>query len=209
MKSNITLGLILLFTVSNITCTKSSVELNNSVVESQAEQTDLNATVANKAVTYLIPKGSQYCTPNPLTFTTQSQLTFKAVFDSSCIYTTIDPVNQYDVNKLYGFSDCGSHHLINSARIGWRWSNDSLRIFAFVHNDGAMLIREITTAKIGSAIKCQITCLDGSYNFEANGKTVSLARHCSGNYTRYKLYPYFGGDEFAPHDIRIQIKEVN
>ncbi len=24
----------------------------------------------------------------------------------------------------------------------------------------------------------------------------------------YKLYPYFGGDEFAPHDVRVWIKEV-
>ena len=29
-----------------------------------------------------------------------------------------------------------------------------------------------------------------------------------GNYTRYKLYPYFGGDEVAPHDITIQMADL-
>ncbi|HRI22154.1 MAG TPA: hypothetical protein PLA68_14425, partial [Panacibacter sp.] len=100
------------------------------------------------------------------------------------------------------------HHLVNSARIGWRWSNDSLRIFSFVHNEGEMLMNEITTAKIGSIIKCRIACLADSYTFEVNGKISSVPRHCSGNYTRYKLYPYFGGDEATPHDISIKIAEL-
>ncbi|MEP7318699.1 MAG: hypothetical protein ABI921_08150 [Panacibacter sp.] len=208
MKNNFIL-LLVFICVLNITCTKSATEITQNTLQAQDEQSAITEGALGKVVTYLIPKGNQYCTPNPLTFTTQSQLTFKAVFDSSCIYTTIDPVNQYDINKLYGFSDCSSHHLTNSARIGWRWSNDSLRIFSFVHNEGVMLMNEITTARIGSTIKCRITCLTDSYSFEVNGKSISVPRHCSGNYTRYKLYPYFGGDEVAPHDINIWIKEIN
>jgi hypothetical protein len=41
-----------------------------------------------------------------------------------------------------------------------------------------------------------------------NGKTLFLPRHCSGTYRRYRLYPYFGGDEVAPHDITIKITEL-
>ena len=135
-------------------------------------------------------------------------MTFNAVFDSSCIYSTVDPKNQNDINKLYGFSDCNTHHLINSARVGWRWSKDSLRIFAFVHNDGIMLYKEITTAQIGSVINYTISCLADQYNFTVNGKAAQLPRHCSGSYTRYRLFPYFGGDEVAPHRIRIKITEL-
>ena len=137
-------------------CSKSSSEIKTVASESQAQQTDL---VTAKGVTYFIPQGAHYCIPNPLTFTSQSVLSFKAVFDSSCIYTTTDPLNQYDINKLYGFSDCNDQHLTNSVRIGWRWSNDSLRIFSFVHNQGVMLMNEITTAKIGAVVRCRITCL--------------------------------------------------
>lgn len=158
--------------------------------------------------TYTIEKGQQFCTPNPQVVTTDSELNFIAVFDSSCIYTTSDPSNQDDINKLYGFSDCNTPHLENSARIGWRWSNDSLRIFAYVHNNGNIIFKEITTAEIGETILCRITCLEGQYSFTANGKNATLPRNCSGQHNRYKLYPYFGGNETAPHTIEIKIKDL-
>ena len=149
--------------------------------------------------TYVIEAGQQFCTPNPQVITTDSQLNFIAVFDSSGIYTTAYPVNQSDINKLYGFSDCGTHHLENSARIGWRWSKDSLRIFAFAHNNGNIISKEITTAEPGKDILCNIVCKESGYSFTANGKSVTLPKYCSGYYNRYKLYPYFGGNETAPH----------
>ena len=157
---------------------------------------------------YLIAAGSHESTPNPFVLTTKNQLTFTAIFDSSCIYTTRDPNNQNDINKLFGFSDCNDHHLENSARVGWRWSNNALRLFAFVHNSGTFVFQEMTTARIGSVIKCRITCLDSTYLFEINRSVAELPRHCSGRMSRYKLFPYFGGDETAPHDIRIAINEL-
>ncbi len=192
----------------NLCCTKPHTNEPSNEVNGDFPPADTSLPNINNTVTYLIPMGAQFCTPNPLVFTNESHIFFDAVFDSSCIYTTINSANQNDINKLFGFSDCGSHHLINSARIGWNWSNDSLRIYAFVHNNGNMLWKEITTAEIGRVINCRITCLPDTYNFEVNGKIESLPRHCAGNYTRYKLYPYFGGDEVAPHDIRIQITEL-
>jgi len=192
------------FLVINIVCTKPATGIPQDAANGAVEQNDAKG----KTVTYIIKKDSHYCKPNPITFTSKSRLIFTAVFDSSCIYQTVNPHNQNDINKLYGFSDCNTLHLLNSARVGWRWSNDSLRIFGFVHNDAAMISQEITTAPIGSVINCSITCLDTQYKFEVNGKKVLLPRHCSGKYTRYRLYPYFGGDEAAPHRIKIQITEL-
>ncbi|HNP24586.1 MAG TPA: hypothetical protein PKM63_00095 [Panacibacter sp.] len=189
-------------------CTKTAGDLPVATTGEHSSSNDLFTGLAVTPTTYTILKGQQYCNPNPLVFTSKSKLSFAALFDSSCIYKTVDPLNQDDINKLYGFSDCNSQHLENSARIGWRWSNDSLRIFGFVHNGGTMLFGEITTAKIGKVIKCKIVCLDTQYVFTVDGKTLSIPRHCSGNYTRYKLYPYFGGDEVAPHDITIQMADL-
>jgi hypothetical protein len=194
--------LILCFLAANSTCKKS-------VTDYKTSQSQADASTVNQTITYIIPKGEHYPTPNPFVVTSASKVIFYAVFDSSCIYKTVDPLNQNDINKLYGFSDCNTQHLINSARIGWRWSNDSLRIFAFVHNNSVMLYKEITTAKIGRKINCSINCLADQYSFTVNNKTVQLPRHCSGNYTRYKLFPYFGGDEVAPHRIKIKITELN
>ena len=204
MRKPIQLTLIIFILGINVVCTKPAInEPDNNLTAQSSEKATTSTTI-----TYLIPKGQQYSKPNPLVFTAVSKVSFIAVFDSSCIYKTVDPANQDDINKLYGFSDCNTHHLTNSARIGWRWSKDSLRLFGFVHNDGNMLWQEITSAPIGSKIRCSITCLADTYSFVVNGKTTSLPRHCSGKYTRYKLFPYFGGDEVAPHDIKIRITEL-
>jgi len=159
-------------------------------------------------VTYIIQEGQHFCTPNPFVTTTDSQLSFIAVFDSSCIYTTTDPVNQDDINKLFGFSDCNTQHIENSARIGWRWSKDSLRLFGFVHNNGNIIYQEIATAAIKQNITCNITCEEKNYRFTVDGKSITLPRNCSGNFNRYKLYPYFGGNEPAPHNVTVKLTEL-
>src|SRR3954453_18752508 len=125
---------VVCFIATNIVCTKSTTGKAPNTANNAVAQNDATGT----KVTYIIKKGAHYCSPNPLTFTSQSQISFKAVFDSSCIYQTVDPANQNDINKFYGFSDCNTQHLENSARIGWRWSKDSLRIFGFVHNNSEM-----------------------------------------------------------------------
>jgi len=196
MKNTFTMMLAMVFLAGNIVCNKPIED----IVEEEPEPT-INA------VTYVIEEGQHFCTPNPYVTTTDSQLNFIAEFDSSCIYTTTDTANQDDINKLFGFSDCNTQHLENSGRIGWRWSKDSLRIFGFVHNNGNMIYKEITTAAIKENINCIITCEEGNYRFTANGKSITLPRNCSGNYSRYKLYPYFGGNEPAPHNVTIKLTE--
>src|ERR1044071_3761011 len=79
---------------------------------------------------YVIRRGQHSTDHSDLSnhkYTTQS---FLVKFDSSAIYQTIDPANQYDINKLYGFADNGTHHQQFSARFGWRWSDGALRLFA-------------------------------------------------------------------------------
>lgn len=72
-----------------------------------------------------------------------AELKFVVKFDSSAIYNTVDPSNQYDINKLYGFSDNDSLHQRYSARFGWRWSDNALRIFAYVYNSGVRSSKEL------------------------------------------------------------------
>lgn len=210
MRKNCLYGIIvsaLLFT----TCSKDATQkvlspYSDKMVTAAYEQDN---TVAAGYKTYVIKKGDNYCSPNPLVFITKNQIRFNAVFDSSCIYSTVDPNNQADINKLYGFSDCNSQHLINSARIGWRWYNNTLQLLAFVHKDGVIqpdLL--ITTLPVGTVANCRITCKPSVYEFEVNGIIVQAPRGCSGSYTRYRLYPYFGGDETAPHDVKILIQNL-
>src|SRR5689334_11914005 len=94
---------------------------------------------------YTIPAGHHYCLGNDYREIETDEMKFIVRFDSSAIYQSIDPVNQYDINKLYGFSDNHSDHHQYSARFGWRWSDGALRLFAYVYNEGGVVSKELTT----------------------------------------------------------------
>ncbi|MEJ7671237.1 MAG: hypothetical protein WKF59_00560 [Chitinophagaceae bacterium] len=137
-----------------------------------------------------------------------SQMNFIAKFDNSAIYQTVIPVNQYDINKLYGFSE-GSNHQYNSARIGWAWNDNALRLYAYAYNNGVRQSQEISTVTIGSEISCSIAVSGYFYVFTVNGVKITLPRAIStATASGYQLYPYFGGDEVAPQNIYISIKHL-
>lgn len=137
-----------------------------------------------------------------------NKMDFKVKFDSSAIYQTVDPVNQFDINKLYGFSE-GSDHHVNSARIGWAWNRNALRLYAYVYSGGIRKMKEITTAGIGPEISCSIGISGNQYLFSINEITLGLERAIEGPaIAGYGLYPYFGGDEVAPGNISIYIMDV-
>lgn len=158
---------------------------------------------------YTIRAGQHYCDENKFTSTSYSELKFIAKFDSTAIYTNVNPDNQLDINKLYGFSDNNSlSHQQYSARFGWRWSNNALRIFGYVYNNGVRDSKELGTVVIGSENNYSIKVNPKSYVFSLNGVIDSLPRTSTTvKANGYKLYPYFGGDEPAPRTTYIWIKE--
>ena len=157
---------------------------------------------------YRILRGEHYSKQGTYAKVDYTELRFMVKFDSSAIYKTLNPDNQYDINKLYGFSDNDAHHHEFSARIGWRWSKEALRLFGYIYNNGIVSSEEITTINIGSENDCSIKIGGDSYIFSVNGKTIAMPRTSTGAVAKgYKLFPYFGGDETAPHDIHIWIKE--
>lgn len=161
-------------------------------------------------VVYTIAAGKQFCNNNNYVATSYNELKFITRFDSTAIYNTANPANQDDINKLYGFADNNSAHHQYSARFGWRWSNNALRLFGYVYNNGVRDSKELGTIAIGKENNCSIKITPTAYYFLVNGKTDSLPRMSTTLKAQgYKLYPYFGGDEMAPHTINISIKEVS
>lgn len=133
-----------------------------------------------------------------------SVLRFNVLFDSTAIYACENKDNQMDVNKLFGISDCGYDHHVNSARIGWRWLNDSLQLLAYVYHNKERRIHYLTSCAIGKDVQCSITAAGDHYLFRVDETFYREDRACSGH-QHYILHPYFGGDEVAPHDITIRI----
>lgn len=158
---------------------------------------------------YTIRQGHNSSDGNTFLPASYSELKFIAKFDSTAIYSNLLDYNQLDINKLCGFSDNNSGHQQYSARFGWRWSDNALRLFGYAYNNGIRDSKELGTVIIGSEINCSIKVTAKHYVFSLNGSTDSLPRaSTSVKASGYKLYPYFGGDEPAPHNIYIWIKEL-
>jgi hypothetical protein len=135
-------------------------------------------------------------------------LMFNCTFNQSAKYTTVDPVNQGDINKLMGFADCNDSHQKNSARFGWRWFNGELQIHAYVYNDGVRSSEFIRAVGIGSNHSYKIQMTSDTYEFTVDNTTVSMPRTNDCEFgVYYMLFPYFGGDEVAPQDITILVDE--
>lgn len=168
------------------------------------------AAVVENFQEYLLPKDQHASPESSYKLVQKESMQFVARFDSSCIYATFDPKNSGDINKLYGFSDCGSFHHENSARVGWAWNGRSIDLYAYCYADSVRSSRLLGAVNIGDTVTLGITPKANEYIFEMNGKVVTaLKRGCNATGIHgYQLFPYFGGDETAPHDMHIFIKDL-
>jgi hypothetical protein len=177
-------------------------------VLSENLSTPLQPPPSSGFVQYVIPKGAHFANGNDYREVETTSLKFTVRFDSSAVYKTVDPQNQWDINKLYGFSDNGAMHHQYSARIGWRWSEGALRLFGYIYNNGARQEKEIAVVPIGKEVLCSIAVTKGAYVFTVGEQSETLPRLSTTPLAKgYRLYPYFGGDETAPHEVRIWIRE--
>jgi hypothetical protein len=162
-------------------------------------------------ITYDIKKGKHNSKFQVAAFE-GNELKFLAEFNNSAIYKTKHAHNQGDINKLFGFSDCGSPHQRNSARFGWAWDdiNEELNIFAYCYVDGSIQKAFIKSVALNTTYEYKIRIEGRKYQFFLDDEIVEINRGCSKMWgmVRYYLFPYFGGDEKAPHDISIRIREL-
>ena len=177
--------------------------------KSQERNLATNHPVGPQFTKYTIRAGQQYCDQSIYKQTNYSELKFIVRFDSTAVYKTASSENQLDVNKLYGFSDNNSDHHQFSARFGWRWSEGALRLFGYVYNNGEMSYEELGAINIGTEYNCAIKVTPANYIFTFNNNSKNMPRiSTTATAAGYQLYPYFGGNETAPHDINIWIKEL-
>lgn len=157
--------------------------------------------------TFIIPEGKNY-SGYAVQALQSKELRFTAIFDESAIYQAKDPVNQFDIHKLMGFADCNDHHHANSARFGWRWMEDKLEIHTYVYNNGERYSEYVGDVNLNEPNEYSILMTDDQYIFTLNNSQevrMNRTNECT-NGVYFMLFPYYGGDERAPHDINIQIK---
>jgi len=160
---------------------------------------------------YTIKKGNHKSSTEVKKFY-QGVLTFEVKFDNSARYRVSNPKNENDVNKLYGFNDCNSgiNNHDNSARFGWKYYYGNLLLYSYTYSNGARIANFLRKITIDSVYTCAIIIEDNRYIYKINDVPYdTVTRGCSGGCTKYYLYPYFGGDEVAPRDITIKIKDIS
>jgi len=136
-------------------------------------------------------------------------LTYKVTFTNSCEYF-LNKEDQLDVNKLFGFSS-GLHHT-NSARFGWNYEPHKINLWAYYYINGKRDITYVDSLIIGTEYQLSIESFSDKYNFIVfrNGRKKIVSIHKSiEHHFGYKLWPYFGGNNTAPHDIAIKMSQVH
>lgn len=134
-------------------------------------------------------------------------------FTDSCLYEFGD-INQKDINKLVGFS-FGYHHR-NSVRLGWRAVDmEKIELLAYVYRRGHR-IQEweehlyLGMVKPKERIYLTLEVTRKQYKFSILGDRISkqtaMRRPLILNPFGYMLYPYFGGNYTAPHDVNIKME---
>ena len=158
---------------------------------------------------YTIPAG-EHSSGSFLNHPDNSKITFQFKLDESAYYESEIPENQYDVNKIYGMSDFGLRHQKYSIRLGWRYINNELQLCWLRHEEGRHSSATIKTIEPDVIYNATIDIKTFYYVIVIDNDTTFVRRRPEGNWgllRRYYLYPYFGGNEYAPHDITIKIKE--
>lgn len=116
-----------------------------------------------------------------------------------------------DINKLMGIS-FGKHHS-NSFRIGWRpVNNESISLHSYYYNNGIRKDSFLYIIHYNSGV-------DGSISIDREKEKIKIHLFTKGNsinesidfdFTNasrwsYRLFPYFGGNTKATHDIHMAL----
>ena len=135
------------------------------------------------------------------------------IVKTQCSVGTLNLIQALSTNvwialiNTIGWSDCGTDHMENSIRFGWRWIDDSLEIHWFKHEHGKFSFDLIKRVDLCKEHYYELTIFRWDYKMGVDGTYVYVPRNCVYDKRRYQLYPYFGGEESAPHDINIKIKK--
>jgi hypothetical protein len=145
---------------------------------------------------------------------TDRTLTFKALFHPDAAYFTSDPANQGDWCKLMGISTLRIHH--NSIRLGWRYvpATNKIGLGFYGYVKGQRIMPPIAEVDFNQWVDVEIRMWSGGESVTVNG--AKYETNASLGFSALLPTPtvildtaYFGGDETAPHDIHIDVKDVS
>lgn len=156
---------------------------------------------------FTIKAGNHYADQRHLESLQTDQLVFEARFDSSAVYEFSEKGFQDSKNKLLGFSDCNAMHHEHSARFAWQWYNNTIEIYAYCYNNGNRIEAYLGSVDPGEIARYSLRLSKNKYIFDFEDSHVEINRDSDCTLGAYvMLWPYFGGEKAAPHDINVYIR---
>lgn len=134
-------------------------------------------------------------------------------FDSSCIYD-LGTADADDWNKVIGLGFVGSKdqslagvppHQVDGARVGWRWNKqrNCIDLGAYIYVEGKRIDFKVAETTINTPTKLTIKIdYDRKMYQVLGGQAVPFTHDKS---FAYNTGLYFGGNQVAPHRIRVKI----
>lgn len=114
---------------------------------------------------------------------------------------------QTDSNKLIGLSN-GIWHRYNSIRVGFRWNKvlKCIDIVGICYDKGKREIRVINRIQNNSEkVSFLISIEKDKYIIRIGDKTEMFNNTSKWKFIRYFLFPFFGGTESSPKDLKFKI----
>lgn len=181
----------------------------------------------------LIPKGTHSSLQMPEFKHNVKFMSFSARLDQSNVFDLNNSDDQ-DVNKLFGLSFglfpsflpfpsltgkgkyiiAPAHH-VNSYRIGWNYlkGTNQFRLYHYWYNKGVRHFKYLCEVAVGKEFTINLSFHRGDNLIWCDlyiGKTKMVSEGVVFNFKdvskfSYKLFPYFGGNNPAPHDMSFYI----
>ena len=154
-----------------------------------------------------IPQGKHAPFRWPALITQMQVIRYDVVFTHTCRYD-IGNANQGDINKLFGIG-YWPHHSYQSVRFGWNYlSSDNINIHAYWYLNGERYSKYLGSVKIGMRHTYVIMPSEKSHNLQVIGRGISCTVPVPGSRFAYRLGPYFGGNQVAPHNMTIYMDKL-
>lgn len=162
--------------------------------------------------TYTIRKGKHRAWPWRFgLYLSKNKIRFRVIFDISCKYQ-IPGEDQQDINKLFGIGYFPDHHK-ESARFGWRYNEgiNKIELFAYCYVSGQRITEFITSVPFHQSHVLQLNITSNFYHLIVVKDSFEVSKSIQHKNKRNWSFPlgvFFGGNQPAPHTIKIEMKKA-
>jgi hypothetical protein len=139
-------------------------------------------------------------------------LSVRFIFREACWWSPARNQDDLDQNKLAGIG-FGTNHHNNSVRLTWVPDFDKpgvINVYGYTYDEKKegqkFTIAFIRAVHVLEPVNARIECRDGAYFITVGDATVRMENNKTDPNLCFRLYPYFGGNNTAPHDMVIELE---